>query len=103
MWPGVCFHPEDLFVCPEEEQEPLYLHAQRWGSSFKANPLGRACQEDRSLRLVACGDSFQQSSAEGAIMSGLAAANAVEAWPLASQQRPDSDLQDLARQLDINA
>ena len=67
------------------------------------NPLEGACQADRSLRLVACGDFFQQSSAEGAIMSGLSAANAIKAWPLASRQRADPGLQNLARLSDMNA
>ena len=60
-----------------EELEPVYLHAQRWGSAFKATTLEEPCLWDRSLRLAACGDFCRQSDLEGAILSGLAAADAI--------------------------
>ena len=58
----------------------MYLHAQRWGSSFKADVLPDACLSDASQQLAACGDFCRESSSEGAIVSGLAAADAIMAW-----------------------
>lgn len=58
----------------------MYLHAQRWGSAFKANTLDEACISDASLHLAACGDFCRDSTSEGAILSGLAVADAVMTW-----------------------
>lgn len=62
----------------------MYLHAQRWGSSFKADVLPDVCLSDSSQLLAACGDFCGESSLEGAIISGLAAADAVMAWKQAA-------------------
>ena len=58
----------------------MYLHAQRWGSAFKATVLKEPCLWDPALRLAACGDFCRRSDLEGAILSGLAAADAVMEW-----------------------
>ncbi|BDA48954.1 Renalase [Coccomyxa sp. Obi] len=60
-----------------ERPTPVYMHAQRWGSGFKANLLPNACLIDRQLGLAACGDFCVESSAQGAVLSGLAAAQAL--------------------------
>lgn len=69
--------------CPGAEQKPAYMHAQRWGSSFKADVLPEVCLSDSTQLLAACGDFCRESNSEGAIKSGLAAADAVIAWRLA--------------------
>ena len=51
-----------------------WLQVQRWGSAFKANPLPEDCLVDEQQRVTVCGDMFQTSSAEGAVLSGVAAA-----------------------------
>ena len=66
-----------LSCCAEGEPEPTYLRAQRWASAFKADPLGDPCLTEPGLRLAACGDFCLSSSAEGAILSGIAAAEAL--------------------------
>ena len=67
-------------MCVGEEKEPVYLHAQRWGSAFKASILEEPCLWDPCLRLAACGDFCRQPDLEGAMLSGLAAADAVMQW-----------------------
>ncbi|CAK0733136.1 hypothetical protein CVIRNUC_000231 [Coccomyxa viridis] len=70
----------------EGNPEPTYLRAQRWASAFKADPLGGPCMTELGLRMAACGDFCLSSSAEGAILSGIAAAEAIA--ELISQQSP---------------
>lgn len=70
--------------CPGVEPRPAYLHAQRWGSSFKADVLSEVCLSDSTQQLAACGDFCKESTSEGAVRSGLAAADAIMAWKLAA-------------------
>ena len=70
--------------CAGNKPQPAYLHAQRWGSAFKAELLPDGCLSDPSQQLAACGDFCKESSSEGAIKSGLTAADAVIAWKLAA-------------------
>ncbi|EIE18846.1 hypothetical protein COCSUDRAFT_45008 [Coccomyxa subellipsoidea C-169] len=65
------------FSSGAEKPVPVYMHAQRWGGGFKASVLQEACLIDRELDLAACGDFCRESSAQGAILSGLAAAAAL--------------------------
>ena len=53
------------------------MHAQRWGGGFKTGVLSERCLVDEQLRLAACGDFCVESSARGALLSGVAAADAV--------------------------
>lgn len=53
------------------------MHAQRWGGGFKAGLLPERCLIDEGLALAACGDFCVESSAQGALLSGLAAAEAM--------------------------
>ena len=48
--------------------------AHRWGGAFPANPLGEPFVGDEQRRIVACGDFCLQPKVEGAVLSGLAAA-----------------------------
>ena len=66
-----------LSCCAEGKPEPMYLRAQRWASAFKADPLSDPCLIEPGLRLSACGDFCLSSSAEGAILSAIAAADAI--------------------------
>ena len=75
-----------ISCCAEGNPEPTYLRAQRWASAFKADPLGGPCMTELGLRMAACGDFCLSSSAEGAILSGIAAAEAIA--ELISQQSP---------------
>ena len=51
-----------------------WLQVQRWGSAFKGSPLPEDCLMDEQQCVAVCGDMFQTSSAEGAVLSGVAAA-----------------------------
>ncbi|CAL5227026.1 g9920 [Coccomyxa viridis] len=66
-----------------EVPQPVYLRAQRWASAYKAELIEEPCVTDLSLDLGACGDFCGKSStAEGAILSGLAAADSIAAHAL---------------------
>ena len=58
--------------------KPKFLNAQMWGAAFKASCLPESCLFDPDIDLAACGDFCLESSAVGAIESGLAAAAAVQ-------------------------
>ena len=64
-----------------ELNPPLYLKGHRWGRSFPAHFEAGTHLLDAEKRLVACGDYFEGTLApakvEGAVLSGLAAANAL--------------------------
>ena len=53
------------------------VSVQRWGSAFKADVLGVPHLLDSSLRLAACGDFCLESSAKGAVRSGISAGKAL--------------------------
>ena len=53
---------------------PSILQVQRWGSAFKGSPLPHDCLGDEQRRVVVCGDMCRNSTAEGAVLSGMAAA-----------------------------
>ena len=55
------------------------MEVQRWGSSFKVDTIEEACLWDPELQLGFCGDLCRESSAAGAISSGLALADAIGA------------------------
>ncbi len=57
--------------------QPVYVHAQRWGGGFKSKLVRERCLVDEALALAACGDFCIESSAQGALLSGLAAADAM--------------------------
>ena len=57
--------------------QPVYMHAQRWGGGFKANLAPERCLLDEGAALAACGDFCIESSAQGALLSGLAAGQAM--------------------------
>ena len=65
-------------VLKQEVPQPVFVEAQRWGSAFKAHTLDVPCLTDPALGLVACGDFCLESSAEGALFSGLSAAAALQ-------------------------
>lgn len=60
--------------------KPVYLRAQRWGSSYVSNPLSDPFVADADLKDAACGDYCSGGAGvESAVTSGLAAADAVAA------------------------
>ena len=78
-----------VLSCAEGEPlEPVYLRAQRWASAFKADPLEEGCVMDVELGLAACCDFCIRSIAEGAIMSRIAAADAIAACAAAAETQP---------------
>lgn len=64
---------------------PAFLEAQRWGAAFKAKALEQPYLVDEQLRLAACGDFCVQASAQGALSSGLYAAEALSRLVRSSQ------------------
>ena len=56
----------------------VHAEVQRWGSSFKEGCIDEPCLWDPGLQLGMCGDFCRESSAAGAISSGLAMAERVE-------------------------
>jgi predicted NAD/FAD-dependent oxidoreductase len=65
---------------PDKAPQPSVLAAQRWGSGFKSGLVGEKLFEfDSQNNILVCGDFFSESNAEGAIASGLAAAEALKA------------------------
>ena len=61
-----------------ELPQPVFVAAQRWGAAFKADVLEEGCLVDEGMGLLACGDFCIESSARGAMSSGLSAARAVQ-------------------------
>lgn len=59
--------------------EPVHVAAHRWRYALPENPLGETCLVDDERRLVACGDWCGGPRIEGAFLSGLDAAAAVDA------------------------
>lgn len=57
---------------------PRHLSAHRWGSSRVVNPLGTPTVADDDARFAACGDFCLGTGVENAVLSGLAAADALE-------------------------
>lgn len=72
LWDSFCRSLAPLL--PQGAPTPLHLASQRWGSGFKTNVLDASYVWDPDAKLMACGDFCGESSAEGAIQSGLAAA-----------------------------
>jgi len=64
--------------------EPLTVRAQRWGSAFPScpNDIEGGCLADSESGLVACGDWAVSPDIEGAVVSGLAAAEFVQGYLL---------------------
>lgn len=56
---------------------PRHMSAHRWGAAHVVNPLGTAAVSDAEGRFAACGDYCLGNGLENAVMSGLAAADAV--------------------------
>ena len=56
----------------------VHAEVQRWGSSFKEGCMDEPCLWDPGLQLGLCGDCCRESSAAGAISSGLAMAEQLE-------------------------
>jgi hypothetical protein len=76
LWDSFCRSLAPLL--PHGPPTPVHLAAQRWGSGFKTGVLDTSYVWDPELKLMACGDFCGESSAAGAIESGLAAAEALK-------------------------
>lgn len=63
---------------PDRVVKPIALASQRWGSGFKTVLPGKRYEFDSEYAVAVCGDFFSECSAEGAVLSGLAAAEALE-------------------------
>ena len=61
-----------------EPRAPVWQQAHRWRYALAENPLEVGCLVDSSNRIVACGDWAGANRVEGAILSGLAAARAIQ-------------------------
>jgi predicted NAD/FAD-dependent oxidoreductase len=59
---------------------PRHIAAHRWRFSLPEEPLAAQCVADPEHGLFACGDWCGGPRVEGAVMSGLAAADEVAAW-----------------------
>ncbi len=81
MWSHSYRYPSVWWTTSSSEEliciNCCWLQVQRWGSAFKANPLPEECLMDERQRVAVCGDMFRTSSAEGAVLSGLAAAKRI--------------------------
>ncbi|REJ97320.1 MAG: FAD-dependent oxidoreductase [Planctomycetota bacterium] len=55
-------------------QQPSHLAAHRWRFAQAGKPLDEGCLLDAELRVAVCGDWCAGSRVEGAVLSGLAAA-----------------------------
>ncbi|CAN0368563.1 unnamed protein product, partial [Ectocarpus sp. 4 AP-2014] len=58
--------------------KPIYATAHRWRYALPENPLEESCLADADLRLYAAGDWCGGPKIEGAFLSGLAAARAMQ-------------------------
>jgi predicted NAD/FAD-dependent oxidoreductase len=61
-----------------EPHAPIWLQAHRWRYALAENPLEVGCLVDSSNQIVACGDWTSGNRVEGAILSGLSAARAIQ-------------------------
>ena len=59
---------------------PIHLAAHRWRFALPEDPLAMAAVTDPHRAIVACGDWCGGPRVEGAVLSGLAAADAVSSW-----------------------
>eukprot|EP00884_Botryococcus_braunii_P007656 jgi/Botrbrau1/16892/Bobra.150_2s0105.1 len=62
---------------PDKDLQPSALAVQRWGSGLKTGLAPKLYEFDSHNNLLVCGDVFSESTAEGAVVSGLAAAEAL--------------------------
>lgn len=60
------------------------LQVHRWGSALPANPFGSPCLTAESALLAACGDFCLGAGVENAVLSGKAAAEAINTLLAAS-------------------
>lgn len=58
--------------------QPASLCQHFWKHAIPENPLNQGCLIDQDKKLIACGDWSSQARVEGAYLSGLSAAQAVE-------------------------
>ena len=70
-------HPVVMHALTKTSTVFLHTQVHRWGSALPAKPFGSPCLTAESALLAACGDFCLGAGVENAVLSGEAAAEAI--------------------------